>query len=121
LHDISSQVAYKTFFIRFNANGVNTNRIEKWEIDNIIIDTNGQTTDLKKIKEASFSYTIDNGILNIQNLDEISKIQLFDMNGKLLNNYKSNNNPIMFTLPARGIYLVRTESASGIESKKVIW
>ncbi|MEI6052704.1 MAG: hypothetical protein WCQ44_08395, partial [Opitutaceae bacterium] len=34
LHDISSLVAGKVFYVRFRAFGVNANNIEKWEIDN---------------------------------------------------------------------------------------
>lgn len=121
MHDISSLVAGKTFFIRFIAIGEDSKRIEKWEIDNIIVDTNGMTTDVKQIKDATFSCTIKDGQLNIQNLVEDTSIQLFDMTGKLLNNRKVKNNSISFTLPVHGIYIVRTESESGIESKKVVW
>ncbi|MBA4408248.1 MAG: hypothetical protein C0397_02350 [Odoribacter sp.] len=121
LHDISTQVAGKSFFLRFNANGENTNRIEKWEIDNIIVDTDGKTTDIQTIKEASFLYTVKDGILNIRNLPEVINIQLFDINGKLLRYGKTANNSIQFSLPVRGVYIVRTESVSGMESKKVVW
>jgi hypothetical protein len=120
-HDISTQVARKTFFLRFNANGENTNRIEKWVIDNIIVDTDGKTTDIKKIKEASFLYTINSGVLNIQNLNEVNRAQIFDVTGKLLKDCKIINNSVQFALPVNGVYIVRTESKSGIESKKVAW
>jgi hypothetical protein len=121
LHDISALLAGKKFFIRFNAIGENTNRIEKWELDNIIVDTDGKTTDIKQIKEPPFLYSINNGILNIQNLKEATKVQLFDLNGKLLNYYKPVSNSIQFTIPVHGVYIIRTESALGIESKKVVW
>ena len=120
LNDISTKVAGKTFFLRFIAWGENINRIEKWELDNIIVDTDG-TTGVKQIKDASFLCTVNNGILNIQNLTETTKVQLFDINGKLLKDCNPVNNSVQMALPLHGVYLVRVESPSGIETKKVVW
>ena len=120
-HDLSTQLAGKKFFIRFNANGANSNRIERWEIDNVVIDTNGLSTGVEHYNEPTFFCTINQGVLNVWNLEETARVQLFDVNGRLLKDYKSANNSIQFALPVHGVYIVRTESKSGIDSKKVVW
>lgn len=120
-HDITSIAAGKTFFIRFNANGANSNRIEKWEIDNVVIDTDGTTANVKLYNESTFFYTINNGILNAWNLNESAIVQLFDSSGRLLKDWGKANNSIRFSLPAHGVYIVRAESKTGVESKKVVW
>ncbi len=48
IHDLSAQLAGKKFYIRFNATGDDSNRIEKWEIDNVIINTDGSNALLFK-------------------------------------------------------------------------
>lgn len=120
-HDLSTQLAGRKFFIRFIAIGVNSNRIEKWELDNIVIDTNGLTAGEVHYNEPSFFCTINQGVLNVMNFKEYSTIKLFDLNGRLLNSSKTGNSSIQFALPTHGVYLVRVESNSVIESKKVVW
>jgi len=121
LHDISTKVAGKTFFIRFNANGENTNRIEKWELDNIIVDTDGQTTDVNLVREETIKCYIREGILNVENSGNYEKVQVFDIKGVLVANNKSINSAIKISLPSRGVYLVKAFSNNGIEAAKVIW
>ncbi|MBV5313230.1 MAG: T9SS type A sorting domain-containing protein [Prolixibacteraceae bacterium] len=120
VHDITSWANIGPFYLRFRANGQNANRIEKWEIDNIIVDTDGKT-EVKKIKEASFLCSIKNGNLLVSNLLEGSSVQIFDVSGKFLNSCKPTNNIIQFSLPAHGVYIVRSESETDVESKKVVW
>ena len=119
LHDISSKAAGKTFFIRFNANGENSNRIEKWEIDNVIVDTDGVSA-VKTVQEDKYKYFVNNGILNIANLGQVATIQLFYVNGKLLAN-NNDSQTANFALPCHGVYLVKVTSESGIEYKKIVW
>lgn len=121
-HDLSSKLGGKTFFIRFNANGSNTNRIEKWEVDNIIIDTNGSTTTgLQLVEKETLKYSLTNGILQIHNLDNVENLQLFDLKGRQLFNYKPMDYPIKLQLPCRGVYIFRTHSEVGVISQKVVW
>ncbi len=121
-HDISSLAAGKTFFIRFNANGVNSNRIEKWEIDNVIIDTDGLSTGIKLLEEPSYYCNIDQGVLNIWNLKEGAKVQLFDINGRLLKDWDvKTSNSLLYRLSNHGAYIIRSGSGSNVESKKVVW
>jgi hypothetical protein len=118
-HDISSLAAGKTFFIRFNANGANSNRIEKWEIDNVIIDADGLSA-VNTVPEDKYKYSINNGVLNIANLGQVATIQLFDINGKILAN-KAESQTANFTLPVHGVYIVKVASESGVENKKIVW
>ena len=118
-HDISTLAAGKTFFIRFNANGANTNRIEKWEIDNVIIDADGLSA-VNTIQENKYKYSVNNGVLNIANVGQIATIQLFDINGKNLVN-KVESQSVNLTLPVHGVYIVKVVSDSGIENKKIVW
>jgi len=120
LHDISALAAGKTFYIRFNANGANSNRIEKWEIDNIMISTDAATA-VNQIKENKYSYSINNGELTIHYLDEGTAVQIYDMNGKLLNSENAASQTVYYNLPARGVYLVKISTGSEIENKKVVW
>ena len=119
-HDISTLAAGKTFFIRFNANGVNSNRIEKWEIDNVIIDANGLSA-VNNVQEDKYKYSVNNGVLNIANLGQVSFIQLFDINGKLLSAKNTDSQIFLFALPAHGVYVVKVTSDSDIENKKIVW
>ena len=119
-HDISTLAAGKTFFIRFNANGVNSNRIEKWEIDNVVVDADG-TSAVKTVSEDKYKYSVNNGVLNIANLGQVSFIQLFDVNGKLLSAKNTDSQIFLFALPAHGVYVVKVTSDSDIENKKIVW
>lgn len=118
-HDLSSQLAGKTFFIRFNANGANSNRIEKWEIDNVIIDADGLSA-VKTVQETKYKYSVNKGVLNIANLGQVAYIQLFDINGKMLAN-KAESQTVNFTLPVHGVYLIKVTSDAGVEYKKIVW
>lgn len=118
-HDISTLAAGKTFFIRFNANGANSNRIEKWELDNVIIDADGLSA-VNTVPEDKYNYSVNNGVLNIANLGQVATIQLLDINGKILAN-KVVSQTVNFTLPVHGVYLVKVTSESGIENKKIVW
>lgn len=120
LHDISSMAAGKTFFIRFNANGVNSNRIEKWEIDNVVIDTDGVSA-VKTVQENKYNYSINNGDLIISNLEIGAGIQLYDINGRLLNTINAESQIARLTLSFRGVYLIKVSSVSGVENKKMVW
>lgn len=119
-HDISTLAAGKTFFIRFNANGANSNRIEKWEIDNVIIDTNGLSA-VNKVPEDKYNYSIKNGNLIISNLEVGAGVLLFDINGGLLKTIKSESNTAHLELPVKGAYLIKVSSVSGVENKKMVW
>ncbi|MEA4935095.1 MAG: T9SS type A sorting domain-containing protein [Paludibacter sp.] len=118
-HDISALAAGKTFFIRFNANGANSNRIEKWEIDNVIIDADGLSA-VNTVQADKYTYKLNNGNLVISNLCQLSTIQIFDINGKMLAQ-KVDSQTANFTLPVHGVYIVKVTSDSGIENKKVVW
>ncbi|BEG99905.1 right-handed parallel beta-helix repeat-containing protein [Bacteroides sedimenti] len=120
LHDISALAAGKTFFIRFNANGANSNRIEKWEIDNIIVDTDGKTA-VQPTQEDKYKYSINNGMLIISNLDKGAFVQIYDVSGKLLNNENAMSKTDYYTLPCHGVYFITISSDSGDEKKKVVW
>lgn len=119
-HDLSSKVSGNKFFIRFNANGLNSNRIEKWEIDNVIIDGDGVSAVNSTLKD-KYKYSIINNKLIISNLDIGSSIQLFDINGKLLNTKSAVSQNAQLTLLVRGVYLVKVSSDTGIENKKIVW
>jgi hypothetical protein len=119
-HDISTLAAGKTFYIRFNANGVNSNRIEKWELDNVVIDADGISA-VKNVQEEKYKYAVNNGVLSIGNLENGVAIQLYDTNGKLLNTIKSESNSVHLALPVKGVYLVKVSSGAGIENKKMVW
>jgi hypothetical protein len=127
--DISSLADGNTFFIRFNANGVNSNRIEKWEIDNIIIDSDvinsvndsDVINSVNSIPKYKYNYSINNGDLIISDLELGAGIQLYDINGRLLNTKKAESQITRFALPVRGVYLVKVSSVSGVVNKKMVW
>lgn len=118
-HDISALAAGKMFFIRFNANGANSNRIEKWEIDNVIIDTDDLSA-VKTLKADKYFYKLNNGNIVISNLGQAASVHLFDVNGKMLES-KIESQTVNFTLPVHGVYVVKVASDSGIENKKIVW
>ena len=119
-YDISALAAGKTFFIRFNANGANSNRIEKWEIDNVIIDADGLSA-VNTVQENKYKYSINDGDLIISNLGQKSLVQLYDVNGRLISAKNSASQMLQFILPTHGVYIVKVTSDSGIENKKVVW
>jgi hypothetical protein len=109
-------------YLRFTAKGENSNRIGKWEIDNVIIDIDGSTTtDLKIVEKKFLKYSLTNGVLQIHNLNNVEILQLFDLNGRQLFNYKPTTYPIQLQLPNRGVYIVRTQSDVGVTNQKVVW
>ena len=118
-HDISALAAGKTFFIRFNANGANSNRIEKWEIDNVIIDTD-VTSAVEVTKADKLLYSINDSKLSIRNIEQGAYVQLFDTNGKLVDSAKANSNTLDFNLPIHGVYILKASSESGVTSRKVV-
>lgn len=120
IHDLSAQLAGKKFYIRFNAKGEESVRIEKWGIDNVIINTDGSSA-VNPVYENRYKYSIDNGVLNIDNLEQASLIQVFDVNGKLIVAQKSDAQIFSLIFPAHGTYVVRVSSDSGIEIKKIVW
>ena len=117
--DISTLAAGKTFFIRFNANGANSNRIEKWEIDNVIIDTDGLSA-VNTVPDYKYKYSVNYGVLNIANLGQVATIQVFDVNGKLISSKNTDSQSYRFILPTKGVYVVKVVSDSGIENKKLV-
>jgi hypothetical protein len=119
-HDLSSQLAGKKFYIRFNANGDNSNRIEKWEIDNVIIDADGLSA-IDNVQEEKYKYSVNNGVLSIGNLEHGIGIQMYDINGRLIKTIKSESNTAHLALPVKGVYLVKVSSDSGVENKKMVW
>jgi parallel beta-helix repeat protein len=119
-YDISTLAAGKTFFIRFNANGANSNRIEKWEIDNVIIDADGLSA-VNTVQENKYKYSINDGDLIISNLGQTSLVQLYDVNGRLISAKNSASQMLQFILPTHGVYVVKVTSDLGIENKKVVW
>ena len=120
-HNISTLAGGKKFFIRFNANGANSNRIEKWEIDNVIVDTDGLFTSVHTAQADKYTYVVSNGELVISNLEQSANIQLFDVNGKLMNSSKTEAQTFHFTLPAHGVYMVKVISNNNTETKKIVW
>jgi len=119
-HDLSSKLAGKKFFIRFNANGANSNRIEKWELDNVYIDANG-TNASNLIQESKYKYFVNNGCVIIGDLEYGALVQLYDVNGKIINSKRNESESIQFTLPVQGVYIVKILNNSVVESKKIIW
>ena len=119
-YDISALAAGKTFFIRFNANGANSNLIEKWEIDNVIIDADGLSA-VNTVQENKYKYSINDGNLIISNLGQESLVQLYDVNGRLISAKNSASQMFQFMLPTHGVYVVKVVSDSGIENKKIVW
>jgi len=119
-HDISTLAAGKTFFIRFNANGANTNRIEKWEIDNVIIDTDGLSAVNTPVVD-KYKYNILNGIVQIRELTPNSLIKLYDTTGKIILNKNVETESSTFSLPHKGIYIISINSDKLTENKKIIW
>ncbi len=120
LLDISSNVKGKLVYIRFNANGAQYNRIGKWEIDNISIDSNAPSA-VAITKEDKLTYKISNGYLTILNTSEGSSTQLYDINGKLIVKQNCNANSINMNLPRKGVYIVKVKTEKDIKSTKVIW
>lgn len=118
-YDLSTKLAGKKFFIRFNANGANSNRIEKWEIDNVLIDADGLSA-VNDVQQDKYKYSVNNGVLNISNLGQTTTIQLFDTNGKILAN-ETESKSANFILPIRGVYIVKVASDAGVENKKIVW
>jgi|GEM_PF-895597 len=119
-HDLSNQLAGKKFFIRFNAKGENSNRIEKWEIDNVIIDADGLSA-VDNVQGEKYKYSVNNGVLSIGNLEHGVGIQMYDINGRLIKTIKSESNTAHLALPVKGVYLVKVSSVSGVENKKMVW
>ena len=119
-HDISTLAAGKTFYIRFNANGQNSNRIEKWEIDNIIVDTDGLSS-IAMTKVDKLLCHVSNGLLAIRNIKEGSSVQLYDVNGQLVAKQLDRDNAANIALPHRGVYLVKVKSGNEEKSEKVVW
>jgi hypothetical protein len=119
-HDISKLAAGKKFFIRFSATGENSNRIEKWEVDNVIVDKDG-TSGISTLWDRKLSCVATNGTLTLFNLEASSTIQLLDVNGKLLSNSQTTSSSYSISLPHRGVYLVKVNSGSRVETKKLVW
>jgi len=120
MHDISSLVAGQSFYIRFNANGENSNRIEKWEIDNIILDTE-DLNGLVATKVDKLLCHVSNGQLAIRNIKEGSTVQLYDVNGQLVAKQLGRDNATNIALPHRGVYLVKVKTGNVEKSEKVVW
>ena len=119
-HDISTLAAGKAFFIRFNANGANSNRIEKWEIDNVIIDTDGSSAVNTPVVD-KYKYNILDGIVQIKELAPNSLIKLYDTTGKIILSKNAETESSTFRLPHKGIYIISINSDKLTENKKIIW
>lgn len=119
--DISNKVAGKNFFIRFNANGENSNRIEKWEIDNVIIDTDGLSCSLNTVQANKYLYSKSNNVLKIDEIDQPVTIQLIDMNGKIIAQTHSNAVSSSIWLPCHGVYIVKVFGYLHSETNKIVW
>ncbi len=120
IHDLSAQLAGKKFYIRFNATGENSNRIEKWEIDNVIINTDG-TNAVPSIQNNACNWNVKDNILTVNNLSLGSNLQLYDINGKLISQKKPDASSIQFVLPVHGVYVLKVTSETGNEIHKIVW
>jgi len=65
-------------------------------------------------------YLISDSKLTLRNIEQGSYVQLFDINGKLIDSAKANSNTLDFILPVHGVYILRVSSESGITSRKVV-
>ncbi len=119
-HDISSLAAGNKFYIRFIANGENSNRIEKWEIDNISIAADVKTA-IDIVRFNKYEYSINDGILCISKLNPEAAIHIFDMAGKLMYSKKTDSETVYYTLPNHGVFLINILSDAEFEQKKVVW
>ena len=120
IHDLSAQLAGKKFYIRFNARGQNSNRIEKWEIDNVTINTDGSSA-VPSIQNNACNWNVKDNILIVNNLSLVSNLQLYDINGKLISQKKPDASSIQFVLPAHGAYVLKVTSETGNEIHKIVW
>ncbi len=124
-HDISSQVAGKIFYIRFLAHGQNSNNIEKWEIDNVIVksstDSDPLPSGINDVKPDYLKYFVRNGYLILQEIESGSVVQLFDINGKLRSNISFSETEAKISLPQKGIYLLKLQSRDKTITKKIVW
>ena len=120
IHDLSAQLAGKKFYIRFNATGDDSNRIEKWEIDNVIINTDGSSA-VPSIQNNACNWNVKDNILIVNNLSLGSNLQLYDINGKLISQKKPDASRIQFVLPAHGVYVLKVTSETGNVIQKIVW
>lgn len=120
IHDLSAQLAGKKFYIRFNARGQNSNRIEKWEIDNVTINTDGSSA-VPSIQNNACNWNVKDNILIVNNLSLVSNLQLYDINGKLISQKKPDASRIQFVLPAHGVYVLKVTSETGNVIQKIVW
>ena len=66
-----------------------------------------ELTRIKNIKDTNIKYyTVGNQII-ITGLKSNSYVQMYDINGKNIINQYANNDKLVFTVPAKGVYLVR--------------
>jgi len=114
-HDITIEVQGKVFYIRFRAFGKNSNNIEKWEIDNIIVKSSGDPdpTVIKTIsKDIASIRSISNGIYI--DTKEAASIVVYNLSGQIV--YQNVINGSTEITLDKGVYIVRVNN----ESQKVI-
>ncbi|MDL2223630.1 T9SS type A sorting domain-containing protein [Bacteroidales bacterium OttesenSCG-928-M11] len=114
-HDISNKVAGKEFYIRFRAHGQNVSVIEKWEIDNIIVKSAGDSdpTRINTINNENISIqSISNGIA-FEAKEQIP-VSIFNISGQKV--YESVINGYEEIYLNKGVYIVRVNN----ESQKII-
>ena len=79
------------------------------------------TTSTTTSKEEKLAYSVTDGNLHIDNLNEGSMVHLYDMSGRLLYKQKPENDALILSLPQRGVYVIKIESKAGIQSQKIVW
>lgn len=81
-------------------------------IDVGIFGTLLSTTRLNPVEGENYSYFVKNDILTIQNLEKNSSVKLYSIDGKLLKEGNASDSNIHFSLPYRGVFLVRLSDAT---------
>ena len=86
--------------------------------DRFVLYFNG-VTKVNNIDESKLLIYVNNGMLNVDNVDQNTEISIFDVTGKLLINKQINSNS-SFELPhTQGIYLVKLQQGANSITKKV--
>ncbi|WP_163318255.1 T9SS type A sorting domain-containing protein [Dysgonomonas sp. 520] len=74
-------------------------------------------------KETALSYTIfvNNGTLNIQGLQEATKVDIYTINGALVSSANVSESTVSFPLAAKGVYVVTLKNNNKAHSQKVVF
>ena len=82
----------------------------------------GNYVSIDEIKESAIFCFIDkNGFLHVQDLTSHSLIQIYDLNGRLLKEARTNSESTQLSLPQRGIYIIRIQTENNTSSRKLVW